>query len=248
MSAAAMLQPITGMSPSTKARIAGLLYLLNGQAVSFSEFSVRTRLIVFGDPAATANNILAHENLYRLGFAAELLPLYVIVTIMLYDLLKPVNKSLSLMAAAFSLVGGAVQVCVSLLHFAPLIILKNPQSSAAFTTSQLQTQALQFLRLGAEGFNVIMVFFGFHCILLGYLIFKSTFLPRIIGVLLAIAGACYLTNSFTHFLAPAFAPRLLPYILWPGFAELILILWLIIMGVNCECWREQAGKMRLYNR
>jgi hypothetical protein len=105
----------------------------------------------------------------------------------------------------------------------------------------LQALALMSLKLSAEGLNIAMVFFGFYCILIGYLIFKSAFLPRIIGVLLVIAGICYLINSFATFLAPRFAAHLYPYILIPGGAELVLAFWLLVMGVNAQRWREQAS-------
>ncbi len=111
----------------------------------------------------------------------------------------------------------------------------------AVTAGQLQTQALMFLNLHAQGSNIVMVAFGFHVILIGYLIFRSTFLPRILGVLLAIAGVCYLTNSFANFLSPEFAAHLVPYILIPGLAEILLALWLFVMGVNAQRWKEQAS-------
>jgi hypothetical protein len=96
------------------------------------------------------------------------------------------------------------------------------------------------LKLSAEGLNICMVFFGFYCILIGYLIIRSTFLPRIIGLLLVIAGLCYLTNSFAIFIAPAFAAHLYPYILIPAGAELVLAFWLLVMGVNVQRWKEQT--------
>ena len=86
-----------------------------------------------------------------------------------------------------------------------------------------------------------MVAFGFHVILIGYLIFRSTFLPRFLGVWLAIAGVCYLTNSFANFLSPEFAAHLLPYILFPGAVEIVLALWLLVRGVNVQRWKEQAS-------
>jgi Domain of unknown function (DUF4386) len=236
-----MMTRAAEMSPRVKARIAGALYLISGQAFSFSEFSVRGKLVVNHDAAATANNILTNETLYRLGFAAELVPLYLVVTFILYDLLKPVNRSLSQLAYVFSIVGCTLSALNCLIHFAPLVVLGGLNSSTAFTSDQLQALALMSLKLSAEGLNICMVFFGFYCILIGYLIFRSTFLPRIIGVLLVIAGICYLINSFTTFLAPAFAAHLYPYILIPGGAELVLSFWLLVIGVNAERWREQAG-------
>jgi hypothetical protein len=236
-----MMTRAAEMSPRVKARIAGALYLISGQAFSFSEFSVRGKLVVNHDAAATAHNILTNETLYRLGFAAELVPLYLVVTFILYDLLKPVNRSLSQLAYVFSIVGCTLSALNCLIHFAPLVVLGGLNSSTAFTSDQLQALALMSLKLSAEGLNICMVFFGFYCILIGYLIFRSTFLPRIIGVLLVIAGICYLINSFTTFLAPAFAAHLYPYILIPGGPELVLAFWLLVMGVNVQRWTEQAG-------
>jgi hypothetical protein len=108
MNTTLVMQQIAKASPRLKARIAGALYLISGQAFSFSEFSVRGKLVVNSDAAATAHNILANETRYRLGFAAELLPLYLVVTFILYDLLKPVNKSLNQLAFVFSIVGHRV--------------------------------------------------------------------------------------------------------------------------------------------
>jgi hypothetical protein len=241
MNTASTTKLIAKASPSLKARIGGALYLISGQAFSFSEFSVRGKLVVDGNAAATGNNILANETLYRLGFAAELLPLYLVVTFILYDLLKPVNKSLNQLAFVFSIVGCTVSAVNCLIHLAPLVVLKGLNSSTALTADQLQALALMSLKLSAEGLNICMVFFGFYCILLGYLIFRSNFLPRIIGALLVIAGLCYLTNSFATFIAPAFAAHLYPYILIPGGAELVLAFWLLVMGVNVQRWTEQAS-------
>ena len=233
-------------SPRVRARIAGVLYLISGQAFSFTEFSVRGKLVVNSDAAATAHNILANETRYRLGFAAELLPLYLVVTFILYDLLKPVNKSLSQLAFVFSIVGCTISAFNCLLHLAPLVVLRGLNSSTAFTADQLPALALMFLKLSGEGLNICMVFFGFYCFLIGYLIFRSTFLPRIIGALLIIAGLCYLTNSFATFIAPAFAAHLYPYILIPGIAELLLAFWLLLIGVNAQRWTQQASACLLY--
>jgi Domain of unknown function (DUF4386) len=120
-----------------------------------------------------------------------------------------------------------------------LIALGGAHSSAA--ADDLQALALMSLNLHAQGSNIVMVAFGFHVILIGYLIFKSTFLPRILGVWVAIAGLCYLTNSFANFLSPLFAAHLLPYILIPGVVEILLALWLCVMGVNVQRWNEQSS-------
>lgn len=98
-----------------------------------------------------------------------------------------------------------------------------------------------FLKLHFQGYNICMVLFGSNNLLIGYLIFRSTFLPQFLGVLLAISGFCYLINGFANFLSPAFAAHLVPYILVPGLAELLLALWLVVIGVNVPRWNEQAS-------
>jgi Domain of unknown function (DUF4386) len=98
-----------------------------------------------------------------------------------------------------------------------------------------------FLKLHAQGYNLSMVLFGSYNLLIGYLIFRSTFMPRILGMLLAISGLCYLINCFANFLSPGFAAHLLPYILVPGGAEILLALWLLVVGVNVQRWKEQAS-------
>jgi len=239
MSTAVLTKQITEASPRLKARIAGIFYLICGMAYSFADGSVRGKLVVAGDAAATAHNILAHEALHRLGFAAELVSAvcYITVTLLLYDMFRPVNRSVSLLAAFFSLTGCTIQALSTLFHLAPLVILGGEQYLSAFKVEQLQALALMFLTLRAQAASVYMVFFGWYCLLIGYLIFRSTFLPRILGVFMAIAGL-----SYQIFLSPPLANYLFPYVVKPAGAlgELSLILWLLVMGVNNQRWREQA--------
>ena len=232
------MQSIGEASPRRKARIAGVFYLLEMLTGAFAIIFVGGRLFVFGDAAATATNILAHESLLQLGFAANLIQFacYVAVTGLFYDLFKPVNKSLSLLAAFFSLVGCAIGAVSCLFEFAPLTVLGGAQYLNVFTLEQLQALSLMFLKLYGQLFNISFVFFGFYCLLIGYLIFRSTFLPRILGVLMAIAGLGWLT-----FLSPALTHALSPYILAAGLGEVLLTLWLLVAGVNAERWKEQAG-------
>jgi hypothetical protein len=147
-----------------------------------------------------------------------------------------------LLAAFFSLVGCVIGAIIGVFQLAPVVVLSGQQYLSVFKMEQLQALALMFLKLRAQGFNICLVFFGFYCLLIGYLIFRSTFLPRIVGVLMAIAGLCYAANSFATFLAPAFAARLVPYILAPGLlGEGSLTLWLLVKGVNIQRWKEQAS-------
>ena len=242
-----MTDRTTKTSPKLQARIGGFLYLIIIAAGMFSEGYVRGTLIVSGDAAATAHNILASENLYRLGGAAEFLTLFcdITVALILYNLLKPVNQSLALLAAFFRLVFSSVYATLSLAHFAPLVLLGGGGFLAAFTAQQLQALAMLSLKLHSLGYNISLVFFGVHCVLIGILISGSNFLPRIIGVMLAIAGVCYLANSFANFISPPFAASLFPYILLPGFvAELSLALWLFVVGLNVSKWESLAGTAR----
>jgi len=238
-----MIDGFAEASPRLKARVAGLLYLIVIAGGIFAEMFVRGQLIVHGDAAATAHNIVTHELLYRAGFAVQMfycacnMPLILIF----YDLFKVVNRSAAVLVVFFSLLGTAVESVSLLGHFAPLILLGGGQHLAAFTTEQLQSLAYLSLQLFERGFAIALVFFGFYCVSFGYLIVKSTFFPRIIGVLLAIQGLCYLVNSFANFLAPEFAARFFSFLLVSGVAEVSLCLWLVVFGVNEQRWREQTG-------
>jgi len=231
------------VSPRLTARIAGGLYLIVIVTAGFAEVFVRGRVIVSGAGASTVANILAHDSLYRLGGSADLVNLVcdTALALLFYELFKTVSRSLSLLAAFFRLMHVAVLAVSTLYHFAPLIILRTANQTGGFSAEQLQAQTLVSLRLHSLGYNFSLVFFGISCMLLGYLIYRSGFLPRIFGVLMATAGLCYVVNSFAVFLLPEFASRLLPWILLPGLpAEWGLTLWLLVIGVNARRWNELA--------
>src|SRR5271157_2236518 len=193
MSTTVMMKRIAEASPRFKARMAGACQLLEALTAGFGQVIVLDRLVVAGNAAATAANILGHERLFWLGFASSLIGVafHIAWALLMYELLKPVNRSLSLLAAFVILVGCAIQALTSLLYLAPLLILQGASSLSAFTAEQLQALALVFLKLNASAFDIYLVFFGFWCVLIGFLIFRSTFLPRILGVLLAISGLGY---------------------------------------------------------
>jgi hypothetical protein len=232
------MERIAEASLRPRARITGVVYLLYFLTAIIGEFFLRG-LVVDGDAAATANNILAHESLFRLGLATGLISTagYIAVTALFYDLFKAVSRSLSLLAAFFSLVGCAILAFASLFQLAPLVVLGGSQYLSVFKVEQLRALALMFLELNTQAGNICVVFFGVYCLLIGYLIFRSAFLPRILGVLMALAGLGWLT-----FLSPPLANRLSPYNLVLGFlAELALMLWLLARGVNVQRWKEQAS-------
>ncbi|MGH6952022.1 MAG: DUF4386 domain-containing protein [Vitreimonas sp.] len=229
--------------PKPTARVAGLAYLIIFIAAPFAEMFVRSGAIVRGDAAATAASILASESLWRLAFAAELVNAAcdAIVAVLLYELLKPAGRAVSLLAAVFRLVLVALAAVKTLLHIAPLHLLSGADFMAGFTPEQLQGLSYLALRLHGEAYDVALFFFGVHCVLIGWLIARATFLPRIFGWLLVFAGLCYLFNTLAGALAPEFARTLFPWILLPALpAEGGLTLWLLIMGVDAQKWREQA--------
>lgn len=235
------------MKPQLMARVAGLSYLITTVAGLFAEIVVRGGLIVSGDAAATARNITASESLYRLGFAADLIggAAYLVVTLLLYELLKPVNRVLSLLAAFFSLVGIAIGGVAALAHLAPLLILGGASYLHAFDAGQLQALAYLAIRLHAQGYLIALVFFGFYEALLGYLILNSGFLPRALGVLVGIAGLAFLINSFATFVAPPVGAALSNYMLiLDAIGEFSLMLWLLIAGVDAPKWAQRAHPTR----
>jgi hypothetical protein len=227
-----MTAPMAEASPRPKARITGGVYLLYFLTAILAVL-FKKGLIVPDDAVATANNILAHESLFRLGFVVGLLAnaWYIVLTALFYGLFKPVNRSLSLIAAFFSLVGCAIQTFGSLFQLAPLVILGGgSQYLSVFKVEQRQALALLFLKLHAQSFNIGFVFFALYCILIGYLILRSAFLPRTLGVLMVLAGLGWLT-----FLSPPLANYLSRYVQVFGFlAEVSLMLWLLVMGVDAH--------------
>src|SRR5437762_10996299 len=238
-----MTKSILEVSPRAQARAAGGLWWVCIVA-GIIGFGSGGPLIVANDAAATAANILAKESLFRLGFAADLISgvSYVGVTIFIYYVLKPVSRSLSLLGAFFGLAGVAIGGASWVIHLAPLLLLHGDQYLTAFTTSQLQTISLAALTLQLQVFPIGMVFFGIQCISIGYLVAQSTFLPRILGVILAIGGMCYVIASFANFLTPSFGPHLVPFMMPVALiGEGSLGLWLLVKGVNMQRWEEQAS-------
>lgn len=240
MSAALMTAPIAEPSPRFRARATGLFWLLT-MITGTVAMAVSTKLIAGGDAATTAANIVGNESLYRFGMAANLVATicYLAATLFVYDLLKPVNRNLSLGAAFFSLAGCALSGLGFVFYLAPLIVFENVNG---FSVEQMQTLSRVFLRLNEQAANVAFVFFGLHCALVGRLIYRSRFLPRFVGVLMLCAGLGWMTGAFANVLAPQFARSLFPWIMLPGVVgEGSLTLWLLIAGVNVARWNEQAA-------
>ena len=239
-----MMDRLDEAPPQLLARLGGVLYLYIIVAGVFAELFVRSKLVIPGDAAATAGNILANESLFRIGFSGELLHLSfdVAVAVILYALFRPVDRNIALLAAFMRLACDLVLAIASLSHFAALRLLAGSDYLAAVPVEQLQAFALLAMKLHADGYAISLVFFGFACLALGYLIIRSGFFPRAIGALMAVAGVCYLVNSFAHALNPTFAATLFPALFVPIFvAELSLALWLTVKGVDLPKWRQRAG-------
>ena len=216
------------------ARMAGFLYLMFLVTLIFAEDAVRSKLIVFGDGAATANNIIAYEGLFRIGFMSDLLSgvLFLLSAWALYVLLKPVDKNLALLFVLLILGGVAIQ-CINMLNqFAALLLLSGADYLKVFQADQLQALAMLFLNLYKNGFIIAQVFFGAWLFPLGYLVFKSGFLPRILGIVMMIHCVGWLMTSLQFFLFPDF--EVITYLTYPlGFiSEFGLTLWLLIMGAK----------------
>lgn len=231
-------------TPVLEARLAGAAYLYIIAAGLFVEAAVRGVLIAPGDAATTISNILGAESLWRLGFVAELFVLVcdVLVAVLLYRVLRPAGQTVAILAAAFRLVMAAMLATNALNHLQPLL-LNGSGSATVFLKAELDGLALQALRLHAAAYAAGLVFFGLACIFAGVGIVRSRFLPKAIGALMLLAGACYLVNSLTGFLAPDLAAGLFPFILLPCLvAELSLSLWLLIRGVDRTAWAAQAAE------
>ncbi len=239
MSELVKTQGIPDMSPRAKARWTGVFYLLTMATAAFSQGFVSDRLVIAGDAATTAANILAHEQLFRVAFAVYLVEMacQITMTALFYDLLKPVSRTLSLLAAFVGLTGCVVKTVSRLFFIAPLLVLGGAPYLNAFDAAQLQAQALLFLEVNSQGAGIALFFFGLHAVLKGYLVLRSTFLPRVLGLLGILAGL-----GWVSFLDPPLALAMMPGILPLGMiASAAMILWLLVFGVDERRWRELSS-------
>lgn len=223
------------------ARIAGVLYLIIFVGGIFAQFVVRQSLIVPGDAAATASKIAASEGLFRVGIAGDLLMLLsdVALAVVFFVLLRPVNNILSMMAAVFRLTQAAL-IGSSLVN---LFYTLNLLHSADLMTVVGAEQLMIFLNAHAIGYSVAMIFFGVNCLLIGYLVFQSGYFPKVLGILLVIAGVAYLSDSFAQVLLTDYAAykALFESVAIPlaVVGELAMALWLLIRGINVQAHEQR---------
>jgi hypothetical protein len=216
------------------ARIAGFLYLLIIIFGLIAQVFVRDNLVDYDNATTTAKNILASEFWYRFGFVSELLMLVcdIGVTTILYILLKDTGKNLSLLSTLFRVASIIILSVTALTHYAALSFLRGSNYLDVFTSAQLNASALLSIKLHGTGYNISLLFFGFHLIILGLLIYQSGLFKKFLGILLLIGGICYIANSLIWFLFPDLVKLIYPAIIIPcAIGEWIFCFWLIIKGV-----------------
>ena len=224
---------IADQSPRKTARMAGLFYLIFILTTVLASV-VRSRLIVSGDAVATANNIVASQGLFRVGFVTELVSavFFVLAAWALYVLLKPVNKNLALLFLLLNLGGVAIECINALNLYAALQFLSGANYLSVFQTGQLQAMAMSSLNLYTSGFVIAQIFFSAWLLPLGYLVYKSRFLPKFLGLLLILDFFGNLSWFLVFFLLPDYGILAYPGNAISFIAEISLTLWLLIMAVK----------------
>ncbi len=227
-------------SPRTLARILGIAGLLGIVAGAFDIGYVQGTLIVLGNPAATLHNMVAHETLFRMGFSAHLfeLLLNILGEILTFYLFRRVNILIAATALCCGIVGISVEAVDLLTAYVPLKFALEGSALSSFSNDQMYALADLSAQVQRAGLLLSFVFYGVDELATGFLIFRSGFLPRILGILLALSGLCYFTHGFLSFLAPALDARLYPYILYPCLpGEGLSSLWFATVGLNVAKWR-----------
>src|SRR5437016_715813 len=231
----------SAMNVQRYARIAGVLFLVSLVAGGFGEAYVPSKIMVSGDAAATAANIRSFEFLYRLGFAAFMIESLCDITLVLimYALLKPVSRELSLLAAFIGLVGTALFAFAELFYFAPPLIIGGADYLKTFSPDQLNALALLSLKFYGYAGMIFTAYYGMSWIIRAYLIFRSGYLPKFLGVLMAIGGVGFVVRNFLLILAPPYASDVLLMLMFPG--GLLLAFWLLVKGVDIPKWKARKG-------
>jgi len=229
------------INPNKTARVAGCLYLMLFPLGIFGIIYVPSSLIVLGDAATTASNIMANELLYRLSIvtALTLQIVYIFLALALYKLLNPVDKNNAVLMVILVLVAAPIAMLNELNHVAVLLVLSGSDLLTTFSLDQVQASVPLFLNLHEHGVFIAQIFWGLWLFPMGYLIFKSNFLPLALGILMIIGGFGYLVDSFVYFIFPDFDVTFSEFTF---LGELLLPLWLMFKGVNHEQWEKYALK------
>jgi hypothetical protein len=234
-----MTHQLAETSPSTRGRVLAALYLFVITAGIIAQVLIADRLVVRGDAAATAAHILANTSLYRLAFTIFMLEMVaqVCVSVMFYDLLKPVNRTLARTAAIIGVTGSGIKAMARLFYYAPLIVLGGASYLSAFQPAQLEALSFVLIRINNQGAAIALVFFGFETLIRGWLVFKSEFLPRFLGVLSMVAGLGWLTYLWPPLGSQAF----IGVALFAIAGTIATTGWLFIRGVDDVKWKERAA-------
>jgi hypothetical protein len=227
------------MSPKAKARLAGALFLATIVGGVVAQGFISDRLVVTGDAAATARNLVANQTLIRVAYAIFMVEMacQTATTAVLYDLLMPVDRSLARTMAVFGYVGSGIKAMARLFFYAPLFVLGGASYLSAFDARQLDALAYLLIRINAQGTQIALVFFGVSTLMMGYLMFRATFLPRVLGVLSLIGGAAWLA-----FVYPPLGNKLfLPVVVFALIGCAVTIGWLLFRGVDEKKWYEMAA-------
>lgn len=225
-------------SPNSYTKIAGILYLFIIGLGIVGQLFIRGSLVNYENPALTASNILEAQNIWRLGIAGDVMmhALDIPIMVMLYFLLKPVNKLAALVSVTFNMAQTAVLLANKLVLLVPLIIMSNTQYASAFNADQINSQVMLLVNIHDYGFSLGLIFFGFACVGYGLLIYYSGYFPKVIGALVVVAGLSYLISSLTLIIAPSISGVVFPILVFSLIGELSFALWLIFKGVDAEKW------------
>ena len=232
-------RPKKEMSPKAKARLGATLFLVTIVGGVIAQGVIGDSLIVTGNAAATARNIVANQTLLRVAYAIFMIEMacQTWTTAVMYDLLMPVDRSLARAMAAFGYIGSGIKAMARLFFYAPLFVLGGASYLSAFDARQLEAFAYLLIRINAQGTQVALVFFAVSTIMTGYLTLRSTFLPRVLGILSLIGGAAWLA-----FVYPPLGNKLyLPIVLFALVGCAVTIGWLLIRGVDEKRWYEMAA-------
>ena len=233
-----MTLSIAETSPSTRGRIVAALYLFVIVTGIIAQAVIADGLIVANDATKTAANIVANKSLYRLGFTIFMLEMVaqVAVSALFYDLLKPVNRSAARVSAIIGITGSGIKTLARLFYYAPLILLSGASYLSVFQPAQLDALSLMFIRINSQAAAIALIFFGFETFIRGWLIFKSEFLPRFLGVFSMIGGIGWLT-----FLWPPLGSQAFIFVALFAIVGVIATTgWLFIRGVDDTKWRARA--------
>ena len=237
---AALITPDPREPASIRAytRRAGILGLITVVAGRFGEAYVPGVVFVAGDPAATAERILANESLFRWGFAAYLVEALcdATLTMVFWVLVRPVHRNLAMLMVVFRIISTCGFGASEVLYFGALLALRGGRMVATLPPAQMEALAYVMLRVAAFGGALFSTFYGVANVVFGWLLYRSRFVPRVFGVAMIVMGVAFAARTFLLILSPPYASGLL--LVTAAVAFIPFILWLLVKGVNEEAWRR----------